>query len=283
MDPVAAVRRLIAAHRSMDDGVAIIIPARFGSSRFPGKPLVELAGAGGERRTLIRRCWDAACAVRGVDRVVIATDDARIRDHAAAFGAETVMTGDDRRNGTERCAEAAASLGLDAGLVVNLQGDAPLTPPDFVEALIAAMAANPEDAVATPVLRCDAMILARFREDRAAGRVGGTTAVFDRAGRALYFSKEVVPYSDAVAGSAAPPVFHHVGLYAYRPAALSAYLDWFPGRLEEIEGLEQLRFLENGTPVRCVEVEGRGRPFWEVNNPVDVPRVEAGLAAAGLC
>jgi 3-deoxy-manno-octulosonate cytidylyltransferase (CMP-KDO synthetase) len=261
----------------------IVIPARFASSRYPGKPLVALRGASGVSKSLIRRSWDAACAVRGATRVVVATDDARIAEHARAFGAEVVMTPDTCRNGTERCAAALPALG-GADLVVNLQGDAPLTPPWFVEALIEAMAeGGGEFAAATPVLRCDADAHRRFTEDRMASRVGGTTAVFDSAGRALYFSKEVVPYTGRMFTDTEPcPVFHHVGVYAYRPDALRAYAGWPEGALERWEGLEQLRFMENGAAIRCVEVEGRGRAFWELNNPVDLDRVEAALHDAGI-
>jgi 3-deoxy-manno-octulosonate cytidylyltransferase (CMP-KDO synthetase) len=262
--------------------VLLVIPARYPSVRFPGKPLVELRGATGEAKSLIRRSWEAACEVSGVDRVVVATDDDRIRTAAEAFGAEVVMTSDRCRNGTERCAEAAEALGGGWDAVVNLQGDAPLTPAWFVEPLIAALAADPGADMATPVLRCDGRALAGFQEDRRAGRVGGTTAVFDTAGRALYFSKEVIPYTnEAFAPDAPTPVFHHVGVYAYRPTALAAYAGWPQGVLERLEGLEQLRFLEQGHAVACVPVEGRGRPFWEVNNPEDVPRVEAMLADLG--
>ena len=262
--------------------VLIAIPARYASSRYPGKPLVPLTGATGHAMTLIERSWRAAMEVRGVDRVVVATDDARIADHAAGFGAQVVMTSSDCRNGTERCAEVLGHMpGFD--IVVNLQGDAPLTPPWFVEGLIAGLRAAPAMDVATPVLRTDPAALAGFLEDRRAGRVGGTTAVFGRDGRALYFSKEVIPYTGRTyAAGEETPVFHHVGVYAYRPAALAAYTGWEPGPLEVLEGLEQLRFLENGTPVLCVEVEARGRQFWELNNPADVPRIEAMLAEMGL-
>ena len=236
---------------------------------------MALTGATGATKTLIRRSWDAAMAVEGADRVVVATDDDRIATAAVAFGAEVVMTSEACRNGTERCAEASALLGGTDDIVVNLQGDAPLTPPWFVEALIAAMQADTEMAVATPVLRCDAAALNGFLDDRAAGRVGGTTAVFDRDGRALYFSKEVVPYTgQRFTSDDDVPVFHHVGVYAYRPAALAAYSGWGEGRLERWEGLEQLRFMENGIPVACVEVNAQGRAFWELNNPVDVARIE---------
>ena len=119
--------------------------------------------------------------------------------------------------------------------------------------------------------------------DRRAGRVGGTTAVFGREGRALYFSKEVIPFvPDQVERDAPSPVFHHVGVYAYRPDALAAYPTWPEGTLERLEGLEQLRFLEQGRHVLCVEVEARGRQFWELNNPEDVPRLERMMSEMNL-
>jgi 3-deoxy-manno-octulosonate cytidylyltransferase (CMP-KDO synthetase) len=263
--------------------VLIVIPARYASSRYPGKPLVELTGATGEARSLIRRSGEAAVAVPGIDRVVVATDDDRIADAAAGFGAEVAMTPDTCRNGTERCAVVSRDLGGAYEVVVNLQGDAPLTPPWFVAALVEAMAADPSRQVATPVLRCDAEALAGFLSDRRHGRVGATTAVFDRAGQALYFSKEVLPYTGRPLGPGEViPVFHHVGVYAYRASALEPYPDWPMGPLETWEGLEQLRFMENGVPVHCVKAEARGRAFWELNNPTDVPRIEAILRQLDL-
>ena len=260
----------------------IVIPARYASTRYPGKPMVALTGATGETRTLIERSWRAAMEVRGADRVVVATDDDRIANLAKGFGAEVVMTSSSCRNGTERCAEAHEALGGGYDIVVNLQGDAPLTPAWFVEDLVGGLAADPSSEVATPVLRCDGRALNGFLEDRRAGRVGGTTAVFGSGRKALYFSKEVIPYTGTTyPDEAETPVFHHVGVYAYRPAALAAYRDWPPGPLESLEGLEQLRFLERERPVLCVEVEARGRQFWELNNPEDVPRIEAMLAAMG--
>lgn len=258
--------------------VLIAIPARYASTRYPGKPLVALRDPDGTEKPLIRRSWEAAMAVRGIDRVVVATDDDRIRTAAEAFGAEVVMTSPDCRNGTERCAEVAAALpGFE--IVVNLQGDAPLTPAWFIEELVAGLREDLSAEVATPVLRCDGRALNGFLTDRRAGRVGGTTAVFGATRHALYFSKEVIPYTGRAYGDAEEtPVFHHVGVYAYRPAALAAYPSWPIGPLEELEGLEQLRFLENGRSVLCVEVEARGRQFWELNNPEDVARIETMLA-----
>ena len=262
--------------------VSIVIPARYASSRFPGKPLQPLRGPDGVARPLIEWSWRAGAAVNGVNEVVVATDDDRIADAARAFGGKVAMTSEDCANGTERCADALDQLDS-PDLVVNLQGDAPLTPPWFVEDLIEAMKADPSLDAATPVLRCDGATLNKFLEDRSEGRVGGTTAVFAANGDGLYFSKEVIPYTAAdYADEDETPVFHHVGVYAYSPAALKRYAAWTAGPLEKLEGLEQLRFLENGGRVRCVEVSAPGRVFWEVNNPVDVARVEAAMAAQGV-
>lgn len=256
--------------------VLVAIPARYASTRYPGKPLVALTGATGDRKTLIQRSWEAACSVKGVDRVVVATDDDRIREASEAFGAEVVMTSETCGNGTERCAEALENLGGDYDIIVNLQGDAPLTPHWFVEDLVTGLTNDPEAQVATPVLRCDGRALNGFLDDRANGRVGGTTAVFGHNHHALYFSKEVVPYTGySYADEDETPVFHHVGVYAFRPAALVSYRQWPAGPIETLEGLEQLRFLENNHAVLCVEVNARGRQFWELNNPQDVPRIEA--------
>jgi 3-deoxy-manno-octulosonate cytidylyltransferase (CMP-KDO synthetase) len=263
--------------------VVVIIPARFASSRYPGKPLATLRGASGVSRSLIERSWRAAMQVQGVDRVVVATDDDRIKSAAEGFGADVVMTSQDCANGTERCAEAHAVLGGGFEIVVNLQGDAPLTPHWFVEDLVTGLRAAPDADIATPVLRCDGITLNSLLADRAAGRVGGTTAVFNRARQAMYFSKEVIPFtSKTYADADDTPVFHHVGVYAYRPEALASYPDWPVGPLEQLEGLEQLRFMENGRAVLCVEVDARGRQFWELNNPEDVPKIETMMADMGL-
>lgn len=260
-----------------------IIPARYPSVRFPGKPLALLRGAGGEARSLIERTWRAALEVERFDAVYVATDDDRIAEASRGFGANVLMTSETCRNGTERCAEALGLLGDGVEMVVNLQGDAPLTPAWFLEALIDGLEADSQAALATPILRCDGATLHALKADRAEGRVGGTTAVCDSARRALYFSKEVIPFTaQDYADTDETPVFHHVGVYAYRPWALHAYPDWTVGPLEELEGLEQLRFLEAGHKVLCVEVEARGRKFWELNNPEDIPRIEAMMAEMGM-
>lgn len=258
----------------------ILIPARYPSVRFPGKPLAMLTGATGEARSLIQRSWDAAKSVQNIHAVYVLTDDDRIANAARDFGADVLMTSDRPRNGTERCAEALDQLPDQPDVVINLQGDAPLTPPHYVDALIDAMT-DTAVQMATPVLRTEAEHLQALRADRLAGRVGATTAVFRPGGDALYFSKEVLPFADK-AHETGLPVYHHVGCYAYRPAALRAYADLPQGPLEQAEGLEQLRFLENGTPVRCVEVEARGRAFWELNNPSDIPLIEEIMKREGI-
>lgn len=261
---------------------AVVVPARFASTRHPGKPLVPLRGATGASKPLIRRSWEAAAAAVGADQVVVATDDARIADAARGFGARVVMTPADCRNGTERCAAAIARLG-DADVIVNLQGDAPLTPPAVVRALLDRMRDDGRAAVATPVVRAAGPVHRRLLADQAAGRVGGTTVVGTRAGDALYFSKAVIPHVSAErADDPDLPVLLHLGVYAYRRSALERYAAMPPSALEELEGLEQLRFLDAGIPVRLVEVDLGGMEMWELNNPSDVQPIEAALAARGI-
>lgn len=270
----------------MSDTV-IIIPARYASTRYPGKPLVGLKGATGISRSLLERSVIAARAAAEAEAegipIYVATDDDRIRAEAERIGAEVIITSESCRNGTERVAEAVEAAGISADIVVNLQGDAPLTPPHFLTALIGAMRDNPMCGMATPMLRSDPETARNLIEDRLNGRVGATTVVSDRAGNALYFSKEVLPFTNGkgvVEGIV--PVFHHVGVYAYRPAALKAYAAWPQGTLESLEGLEQLRFLENGHPVRMVEVDAHSRHFWELNNPSDVELIEKYLREMGI-
>jgi 3-deoxy-manno-octulosonate cytidylyltransferase (CMP-KDO synthetase) len=261
---------------------AILIPARYESKRYPGKPLAELTGAHGRPKTLIRRSWERACTVDGVERVTVATDDERIAGHCAGFGADVAMTPASCANGTERCAAAADQLDPVPEVVVNFQGDALLTPAHVIATLIQAMRADGSIAVATPVVRCDETMLDAFAGTRRQGRIGETSAVFDRQGRALYFAKEILPTRRGDASDRAAPVFQHMGIYAYRTDALRRYAEWPVGPLEAHEGLEQLRFLENGHRVQCCEVELRGQPVHELNNPEDKPRIEAVLRDLAL-
>ncbi|MES2491947.1 MAG: 3-deoxy-manno-octulosonate cytidylyltransferase [Pseudomonadota bacterium] len=250
----------------------VIIPARFASVRFPGKPLFRLTSSEGISRPLVEWTWRAAVAAVGSPATCIATDDERIADAARAFGARVVLTDRDLRNGTERCAAAVAALGQTPSVVVNLQGDSPLIPPQFITAVLAAFG-QPAVQVATPFVECDAAMMALIHADHAAGRVGGTCVVARDDGTAAYFSKYPIPHG----ASAECPLKLHLGLYAFRPAALAAYAALPPGALEHAEGLEQLRFLEAGWPIQLVKVPRPRDGMWEINNPEDVAIVEPRL------
>ncbi|MDO6413689.1 3-deoxy-manno-octulosonate cytidylyltransferase [Sphingomonas sp. BIUV-7] len=262
---------------------AILIPARYASSRYPGKPLALLIGAGGEAKPLIRRTWEAGCQVRDIATLVIATDDDRIAAAARGFGAEVAMTPEECANGTERCAAALPALPDDIDIFVNLQGDAPLTPPHFLTALLEAMAADPTIQVATPAIRATPEVQRRLFADQAQGCVGGTTLATDSRGDALYFSKSVIPHIPrARIGDPTLPLFLHVGVYAYRRSALEGYAAAPASPLELLEGLEQIRFLDMRVPVRVVEVDPKGCDIWELNNPEDAPVIETALACRGI-
>jgi len=262
--------------------IVILIPARYQSSRYPGKPLVQLKGAKGAAKPLIQRSVEAARLVQGVSGVFVTTDDERIADACTAFGVGVIMTSPECRNGTERCAEALGSLNM-PDLVINFQGDALLTPPTFVEALIRRMRENDRAQVATPALRLRSSEVRALQAEEAAGRVGGTSVVTDSSNRALYFSKRLIPHlpSGALDGEMSP-VRLHVGVYAYRPEALDRYAATRVSELETLEGLEQLRFLVAGVPVDVVDVETPPFALRELNNPEDVAPIERGLAEAGL-
>jgi 3-deoxy-manno-octulosonate cytidylyltransferase (CMP-KDO synthetase) len=241
--------------------VIAVIPARYGSTRFPGKPLHEIAGIPMVER--VRRLADAAPSI---DRVIVATDDDRILRAVEDFGGEAVMTPETCRNGTERCFEAVKGFAEPGDVIVNLQGDAPLTPPWVIDAAAAAMAGDPALALATPAVALTEDAYAKLASAKAAGEVGGTTVVFDKAMNALYFSKAVIPFRREDAGV---PVHKHIGLYAYRFSTLERLVALEPTPLERTESLEQLRALENGIPIRIVLTDYRGRTPWSVDSPRD--------------
>jgi 3-deoxy-manno-octulosonate cytidylyltransferase (CMP-KDO synthetase) len=263
--------------------VAVIIPARYKSSRYPAKPLAPLVGATGIAKPLIQRSWECATAIADPASVWIATDDDRIAEAVRGFGGQVVMTAESCANGTERCADAIARLGIEPEVVVNLQGDAPLTPGHVVTALVDALRAAPDVAMTTPAIRCARSTYAHLVEDQAQGRVGGTTVVFGADRRALYFSKRVIPYlPPEAAAQPFPPVHLHLGVYAYRPDALRRYVAMGLSELEQLEGLEQLRFLAGGVAVAVVPFDPIAWDAIELNNPTDVVPIEAILKARGI-
>lgn len=262
----------------------LIIPARYGSTRLPAKPLVQIAG-----KTMVRRVWDLAMQAADLSQqknaanmqIIVATDHAEIIEHVQSFGGVAVMTPTDCANGTERALAAVDALNLNPEIIINLQGDAPLTPPWFIADLIDAMRRDKSIRFATPAQNLDAAALEKMHESKKTTPASGTTVVFDKNFDALYFSKQILPYIRNSLENEMTPVWRHIGLYAYRLQALRDYLSWPQTRLEKTEGLEQLRILERGEKIRVVPVDSRGRMQCSVDSPEDVARVEAILAAQG--
>lgn len=238
-----------------------VIPARYASSRFPGKALAEIGG-----RSMIRRVWEGARSAKRLREVWVATDDARIAEACEAFGAPVLMTAGEHATGTDRLAEAARRLEDD--VVVNVQGDEPLIEGFVIDAAVDALLEAPGADVATVVHAADPGAL----EDPHRVKV-----VLDRRGYALWFSRCAIPAHHDPAAPA-PRYWQHVGLYAYRRDFLLRFVDLAPGEAERAEALEQLRALEHGFGIRAAVVEG-----WRscaVDTPADLARAEAALAAA---
>ncbi len=246
----------------------IVIPSRYNSSRFPGKPLQLVCG-----KSLIERVWTIAKAVKGIDEVYIATDDARIEAHALEFSAKVRMTGD-CSNGTERAFKLAHDLNLqDNDWIINLQGDAALTPPWVIQALLDATVDSSCLEIVTPATRISKDEYFAMQAAKLKGEAAGTMVVCDKAFKALYFSKRMIPYlRDSTLDN--PPLYRHIGLYAYRFATLKKYISLPLGALEQVEGLEQLRALENGLSIRVVIVDYKGRTHGSIDSPSDVVVVE---------
>ena len=241
--------------------VIAVIPARYGSTRFPGKPLHEIAGV-----PMVERVRRLAAAAPSIERVLVATDDDRIIQAVESFGGEAVMTPASCRNGTERAFEAVKDFAAENDVIVNLQGDAPLTPPWVIDTAASAMAEDPLLPLATPAVALSEDAFAKLASAKAAGEVGGTTVVFDKQMTALYFSKAIIPFRRDDVGVA---VHKHIGLYAYRFSTLKTLVALEPSPLEMTESLEQLRALENGIPIRVVLTDYRGRTPWSVDSPRD--------------
>ena len=214
-----------------------ILPARWASTRFPGKPLHLIAG-----KPLIQHVWERCLACSKLDALLVATDDTRIRDAVLAFGGRAVMTSPEHPTGTDRIAEAARAV-PQATHIINIQGDEPLIEPALIDALAAVMVDNPALDMATaanPIAPTDAAVT-----DPNVVKV-----VVSLSGRALYFSRSPLPYfRDPVAGL---PVLRHKGIYAYTRRFLEQFVTWPPTPLERAESLEQLRALENGAAIQVI-------------------------------
>jgi 3-deoxy-manno-octulosonate cytidylyltransferase (CMP-KDO synthetase) len=241
--------------------VLAVIPARYASVRFPGKPLAPIAG-----RPMIQYVVEGVRRARGVSRVVVATEDERIKAAVEAFGGEAIMTRPEHRTGTDRVAEVATHLSAD--IYVNVQGDEPLIDPGTVDAVIAEMAEDESVQVGTP---CTAIVEPKDIMDPNIVKV-----VRDFESNGLYFSRAPIPWVRDTAVTREVRHWKHIGLYAFRRAALLEFPTLPPGELEGIEQLEQLRWLENGFRIRVVETN---YDSVSVDVPADVERVEKLLRA----
>jgi len=238
-----------------------IIPARYESTRFPGKPLALIAG-----KPMIQHVYENAARAELLSRVVVATDDRRIADCVETFGGEYAMTDGDIGTGTERV--AAAARNSDEDIILNVQGDEPLAPPDLMDTLVESLMCNPDVPVCTPAAR---ITLPEDINDPNQARV-----VFDTNMRALYFTRAAVPFNrdnHPVSGWLDRAAYwKHVGIYCYRREFLFRFVELPEGSLEKVEKLEQLRILENGYPVLIVKT---GYSPVCVDIPGDIPKVEA--------
>ena len=241
----------------------VIIPARYGSSRFPGKPLVDIGG-----KPMVQHVMERAAQAAGVETVSVATDDLRIKEAVEAFGGRAIMTPSKLRSGSDRAAAAANILGLGPDeLVVNVQGDQPLMPPALLDEAAKPLRQDPEVYISTPVVA-----IKRPDEETDPNHV---KAVMDQKGDALYFSRATVPHSR---DGSKVTYFKHLGIYLFRNWFLQTYAKLPAGELEGIEKLEQLRILEAGYKIRCVITEYDSP---EVDRPEDAERVAAILSADG--
>lgn len=260
----------------------IVIPARYGSTRLPGKPLHPIAG----RMLLERVAAIAVAAARqlGDAEVLVATDDERILTAARRLGLEAVMTASEISSGSGRALAALKATGRSAGLVVNLQGDAPFTAPEHIVEIVQAARGSAAD-VTTPVVQLDWARLDALIAHKQTTPASGTTCIRDSAGRAVWFSKTVLPFmrKQAELRAAGPmsPVLQHIGLYCYRTPALEAFEAAPQSAYEQLEGLEQLRLIELGLDIRAVIVRPAPITMSGVDSPADVERAERLIGEVG--
>ena len=239
--------------------VAVVIPSRYASTRLPAKPLHPIAG-----KPLVQHVWERCARAKGIDKVIVATDDMRIAEAAFAFGAEVAMTSDKHRSGTDRVAEVAKKL-KGCTHIINVQGDEPLVDPTVVSKLAAAMAKDRQIEMITSA--------SIFTPEDDLANPNMVKVVLDRESNGLYFSRSLIPYvrNDGVR----PQFYRHQGIYGYTTKFLLQFVKWKPGILEQAESLEQLRALENGAKIRVVLAK---HAAVSVDTPEDVAAVERILA-----
>jgi 3-deoxy-manno-octulosonate cytidylyltransferase (CMP-KDO synthetase) len=235
--------------------IAAIIPARWGSTRFPGKPLHLIAG-----KPLIQHVWERCKSARALDEIIIATDDMRIAEAAFSFGAEVSLTSPKHRSGTDRIAEVARKL-KGVSHVINVQGDEPAANPALINRLAKILAADKSIGMITAANR--------FSKGEDAGNPNAVKVVLDRFSDALYFSRSAIPFSRD--GNFPVQYYRHQGIYGYSLRFLLEFVKWKPTALEKAEQLEQLRALENGAKIRVVVTQ---HASIGIDTPEDVKQVE---------
>lgn len=241
-----------------------IIPARWGSTRFPGKSLHLIAG-----KALVQRVWERCQASNRLDRVIVATDDMRIAEAAFGFGAEIAMTADHHTSGTDRVAQVAARLERGVTHLINIQGDEPTISPKLIDRLADALRRDRKLEMVTAA--------SLFTDPGEIKNPNCVKVVLAKDGRALYFSRSVIPHPFGLAADAPGVPYHrHQGIYGYERRFLKQFVRWQPTAYEKAERLEQLRALEHGTRIRVLVTEHLS---LGVDSPEDVPKVEDQLLA----
>ncbi len=264
--------------------LAIAIPARYGSTRFPGKPLALING-----KTMLQRVVELAHkAAEGYENVdiFVTTEDSRIRDHAQEIGAMCITTPASCPTGSDRVLSAIRQLDDWPDFIVNLQGDAPFTPPSVIRKIFSRFKDDPTSEVVTAVHQLNWQDLDRLREAKKTTPFSGTTAIIDAQKRALWFSKNIIPAvrkeEDMRLHSPLSPVHQHVGLYGFRSDILEKFCTLPQGVYEELEGLEQLRMLENGIRIDTVEMDiEHGMIQSGIDSPEDIERAESHILNFG--
>ncbi|CAI0378416.1 unnamed protein product [Linum tenue] len=253
-----AARTYLGGSRKFRSRVVGIIPARFASSRFPGKPLVQILG-----KPMIQRTWERAKLSTCLNHVVVATDDEKIAECCRGFGADVIMTSESCRNGTERCNEALQKLQQKYDVVVNIQGDEPLIEPGIIDGIVKALQAAPDAVFSTAVT-------ALKPED--AFDPNRVKCVVDNKGYAIYFSRGLIPYNKSGAVNPRYPYLLHLGIQSYDTKFLKLYPALPPTPLQLEEDLEQLKVLENGYKMKVIKVDHEAHG---VDAPEDVEKIEA--------
>jgi 3-deoxy-manno-octulosonate cytidylyltransferase (CMP-KDO synthetase) len=262
--------------------VAIIIPARYASTRFPGKPLAEIAG-----RTMLQRVCELADNVSKEFEdtfYLVATDDERIAKHCDAINVSYVMTSEDCPTGSDRALMAALTLDEEPQFIVNLQGDAPFTPKIAVTSVIEKWQTNNNLDVITPIVQLNWEQLDRLRENKKTTPFSGTTCTIDKNGNALWFSKNIIPAirkeDDLKKTSDKSPIYQHFGIYGYKTSTLKKFVDLPQSTYEKLEGLEQLRLIENGINIQtvCIDIDIEKLQSG-IDSPEDLKRAEALLVS----